>query len=350
MLLDNSINKSLYPSIQYEYVNVNKRETSMSEKESFLDKMDITKYSAKKLIAIPLVILLLAFVVIAYTQMSVGSPVHLGMDFTGGTWVKISTDETKEALAAKFDRYPVILVGETGVGNEKRIEFDMTSDSPEYDRLIEKLNNEYGVGTYELESISAQFGSRYQTQALMALIYAFFFMAIVVFIAFRMIIPPLAVIFAAFSDIVVAIACMNLIGMELSLGTVAALLMLIGYSVDSNILLTANLLRKKGDLDLKIRNAMKTGITMTFTTLSAVFAMFIVSSSIHLFSSHFAPIPILVDISLVLLFGLVMDLANTWLLNAGLLKLYLEKKESKKFKRKKGVEKLNVKKKSKNAI
>jgi preprotein translocase subunit SecF len=172
-------------------------------------------------------------------------------------------------------------------------------------------------------------------------------MAIVVFVAFRMIIPPLAVIFAAFSDIVVAIACMNLIGMELSLGTVAALLMLIGYSVDSNILLTTNLLRKKGDLDLKIRNAMKTGITMTFTTLSAVFAMFIVSSSIHLFSSHFAPIPILVDISLVLLFGLVMDL---WLLNAGILKLYLEKKESKKFKRKKGVEKLNVKKKSKNAI
>ncbi|MGB3458662.1 MAG: protein translocase subunit SecF [Halobacteriota archaeon] len=339
----------------------------MSEKESFLDKIDITKYSAKKLIAIPLIILLLAFVVIAYTQMSVGSPVHLGMDFTGGTWVKISTDETKEALAAKFDGYPVILVGETGVGNEKRIEFDLTSDSLEYDRLIGTLNNEYGVGTYELESISAQFGLQYQTQALKALIFAFIFMAIVVFVAFRILylmdkadkrygaidsgfIPPLAVIFAAFSDIVVAIACMTLIGMELSLGTVAALLMLIGYSVDSNILLTANLLRKKGDLDLKIRNAMKTGITMTFTTLSAVFAMFIVSSSIHLFSSHFAPIPILVDISLVLLFGLVMDLANTWLLNAGILKLYLEKKESKKFKRKKGVEKLNVKKKSKNAI
>lgn len=322
----------------------------MSEKESFLDKIDITKYSAKKLIAIPLILLLLAFVVIAYTQMSVGSPVHLGMDFTGGTWVKISTDETKEALATKFDDYPVLLVGETGVGNEKRIEFDLTSDSLEYDLLIEKLNNEYGVGTYELESISAQFGLQYQTQALKALIFAFIFMAIVVFVAFRMIIPPLAVIFAAFSDIVVAIACMDLIGMELSLGTVAALLMLIGYSVDSNILLTTNLLRKKGDLDVKIRKAMKTGITMTFSTLSAVFAMFIVSSSIHLFSSHFAPIPILVDISLVLLFGLVMDLANTWLLNAGILKLYLEKKESKKFKSKKGVEKLNVKKKSKNAI
>ncbi len=321
----------------------------MSEGKSFLDKIDITRYSAKKLIAIPLIILLLAFVVIAYTQMSVGSPVHLGMDFTGGTWVKISTEETKEALSTKFDGYSVIIVGETGVGNEKRIEFDLTGDSPGYDRLIEKLNDEYGVGTYELESISAQFGLQYQTQALKALIYAFIFMAIVVFVAFRMIIPPLAVIFSAFSDIVVAIACMDLMGLELSLGTVAALLMLIGYSVDSDILLTANLLNKKGDLNVKIRTTMKTGITMTFTTLSAVFAMFLVSSSIHLLSSHFAPIPILVDISLILLFGLITDLVNTWLLNAGILKLYLEKKESKKFKRKKGVEKQNVKKKTRNA-
>ncbi|HID20114.1 MAG TPA: protein translocase subunit SecF [Methanophagales archaeon] len=319
----------------------------MSGKESFFDKVDITKYSAKKLIAIPIIVLLLAFAMIAYTQISVGSPVHLGMDFTGGTWVKISTDETKEELTTKFDAYPIILVGETGVGNEKRIEFDLTSESSEYDMLIEMLDNGYGAGTYELASISAQFGRQYQTQALYALIIAFILMAIVVFVVFRMVIPPLAVIFAAFSDIVVAIACMNLIGLELSLGTVAALLMLIGYSVDSNILLTTNLLRKKGDLDDKIRNAMRTGITMTFTTLSAVFAMFLVSSSLHLLSTHFALIPILMDISLVLLFGLVMDLANTWLLNAGILKLYLEKKESKKFKRKKGVEKPKVTKKDK---
>jgi preprotein translocase subunit SecF len=124
---------------------------------------------------------------------------------------------------------------------------------------------------------------------------------------------------------------MNVIGLELSLGTVAALLMLIGYSVDSDILLTTNLLRKKGDLNEKVRNTMKTGVTMTFTTFAAIFAMFLVSSTIHLFSSHFAPIPILRDISLVLLFGLMMDLVNTWLFNAGVLRWYIEQKESKKY-------------------
>ncbi len=296
----------------------------MEEEAGLFEKIDITKYPVKKLVAIPLIILLIALAVLTYTQLSVDSPVHMGMDFKGGTWVKVGTDETREEVNAKFSAsFPVTLVASTGVGNEKRIEFDMTGGSQEYDRLIDMLNEEYGVGTYRIESISPRFGKQYQTQALQAVAIAFTLMAIVVFVVFRTFIPPLAVIFAAFSDIVIAVACMDLIGMELSLGTVAALLMLIGYSVDSNILLTTNLLRKKGELNEKLRNTMRTGITMTSTTLSAVFAMFAVS--------FYIDIPILKDISIVLLFGLVMDLMNTWLLNAGVLRWYIERKERKKY-------------------
>jgi len=295
----------------------------MKERESLFEKIDITKYPVKKLVAIPLIILLIALAVLTYTQLSVDSPVRMGMDFKGGTWVKVGTDETREELNAKFSAFPVTLIASTGVGNEKRIEFDMTGGSQEYDRLIDMLNTENGVGTYRIESISARFGKQYQTQALQAVAIEFTLREIVVFVVFRTFIPPLAVIFAAFSDIVIAVACMDLIGMELSLGTVAALLMLIGYSVDSNILLTTNLLRKKGELNEKLRNTMRTGITMTSTTLSAIFAMFLVS--------FYIDIPILKDISIVLLFGLVMDLMNTWLLNAGVLRWYIERKERKKY-------------------
>jgi preprotein translocase subunit SecF len=106
--------------------------------------------------------------------------------------------------------------------------------------------------------------------------------------------------------------------------------MLIGYSVDSDILLTTNLLHKKGEIRDRLRGAMKTGVTMTTTTIVAVFAMLLVSSSLHLFSSHFAPIPIIRDISVVLLFGLTVDMLNTWLFNAGVLRWYLERKAPKK--------------------
>ena len=296
--------------------------------DSLFEKVDITKYPVKKFIAIPLIILLISFAVLAYTQVSVGSPVRLGTDFEGGTVIKIVTGESEAALEAQFAAYPVSSIRDTGGANEKSIEFGQMSEAQK-DELIAKLKSDYG--SYELRDISPLFGEELQQQAMNAVIVAFILMAIVVFVVFRVVIPPLAVIFAAFSNIVVALACMNVVGLELSLGTVAALLMLIGYSVDSNILLTTNLLRKKGDLNEKVRNTMKTGLTMTFTTFAAVFAMFFVSSTIHLFSAHFAPIPILRDISLVILFGLVMDVMNTWLFNAGVLRWYMERKEGKKY-------------------
>ena len=253
------------------------------ERESLFDKIDITKYSVKSLVAIPLIILLFAFAMMAYTQLSVGSPVLLGMDFQGGTMVRVGTDETREELTAKFADYPLALVGGTGVGNEKRIEFGPMSKS-QRDELIDLLNADYGVGSYQMANISPVFGKQYLTQGLYALMFAFFLMAIVVFAVFRTV---------------------------------------IGYSVDSNILLTTNMLRKKGDLNDKLRNTMKTGVMMTSTTLTAIFAMFIVS--------YFIDITILKAISIVLIFGLVMDLMNTWLLNAGILRWYIEKQEKKKF-------------------
>jgi len=314
----------------------------MRERGSLFEKIDITKYPVKRLVAIPLIILFLSFAVLSYTQLTVDSPVRLGMDFVGGTMVKIRTDETVDELTVKFSAFPIKLVAKTGVGNEKMIRFKPMSET-QTDELDDMLAKDY-EGQYEMpKRMDPIFGEQFQIQTVWALIFAFILMAVVVFVVFRTFVPPLAVIFAAFSDIVIALACMDIIGMELSLGTVAALLMLIGYSVDSNILLTTDLLRKKGELNEKLRSAMKTGLTMTSTTLSAVFVMFLVSSFIYLFSARFAAIPMLRDISVVLLFGLVMDLVNTWMFNAGVLRWYIERKESKRDV-KRGVEKEKVKK------
>ncbi len=86
---------------------------------------------------------------------------------------------------------------------------------------------------------------------------------------------------------------------------------------------------------------MKTGIMMTSTTLTAVVAMLLVS--------YYIDIIILKAIAIVLVFGLVMDLMNTWLLNAGILRWYIEKRDKKKFvlrNRKKNVAKVKANKKA----
>jgi len=121
--------------------------------------------------------------------------------------------------------------------------------------------------------------------------------------------------FAALADIIVTAAIMQIIGIPLSLGTTAALLMLIGYSVDSDILLTTRVLKRRGKLEDKLSGAFRTGIIMTTTTLSAVAAMWVVATA--------GQIQIISQIASVLLIGLFVDLMNTWMLNAGILKGYV---------------------------
>jgi preprotein translocase subunit SecF len=56
---------------------------------------------------------------------------------------------------------------------------------------------------------------------------------------------------------------------------------------------------------------------MTSTTLAAISAMFIVA--------WFGSVLILMEISAVLLIGLIFDIMNTWLTNVGILKWYVLK-------------------------
>ena len=116
---------------------------------------------------------------------------------------------------------------------------------------------------------------------------------------------------------VMTAAAMNLVGIQLSLGTLAALLMLIGYSVDSDILLTNRVLKRQGKLNDKLAGAFHTGIIMTTTTLAAAAACFLFHGS-ELSRSF-------IEISAVLLIGLLFDVMNTWLTNVGILKWYVLK-------------------------
>ena len=111
----------------------------------------------------------------------------------------------------------------------------------------------------------------------------------------------------------------NLLGIKVSSAGIIAFLMLIGYSVDTDILLTTRILkRNEGSLNQRIFGAFKTGTTMTLTSLFAVlFALIVVSS----FSS------VLTQIFTILSIGLAFDLLNTWITNVSILKWYMKKKK-----------------------
>jgi len=274
---------------------------------------NIEKYSPKQLVIIPLALLAVSLVLLALNMVATGMPVTPGIDFSGGTAVTVVSSDTKEQLQSTFAGYPLVDISE-GVNNGYFLKFG-TMDDTEFRSLSALIYQKFPDA--KVDQIGETFGKTLQSQAVLALIFSFIGMSIVIFLAFRTFVPAVAVVLSAFADMVMTAATMNIVGIPLSLGTLAALLMLIGYSVDSDILLTNRVLKRQGKLNDKLTGAFNTGIIMTSTTLAAIAAMFIVA--------WFGSVMILMEISAVLLIGLIFDVMNTWLTNVGILKWYVLK-------------------------
>jgi preprotein translocase subunit SecF len=286
-------------------------------------EVDYTRYSNRQLAAIPLAVLAVALLVIVGWYVFTGAPVRLGMAFTGGTELRVQTTTPSSEFSQHFDAEVVSISPVQTESNTYIVTFPPEAQNiAEQARAnlqpVQNCQNPNPDGSCDpvksVQGTSASFGESTQRLALTGIGLAFVGMSILVFLMFRTFVPSIAVVISAFSDIVIPVAVMNLVGIPLSLGTVAALLMLIGYSVDSDILLNNHILRRSGGFYESTHRAMRTGVTMTVTSLSAMAVMALVA---HLFG-----INLLRDIGIVLVLGLATDLMNTYMLNLSLLRWY----------------------------
>jgi len=172
---------------------------------------------------------------------------------------------------------------------------------------------------FTTEEVAPTVGKDFLMNALQVAIASIILLTIVVFIFFRELVPSLAIVEAALFDMLTAVALSTLFGFSFTLSTVASLLMLVGFSVDTDVLLTTRVLKRKDkDVLARSNDTLQTGLTVSATVMGAMFAMLIVS--------YFAQISIIFEISAVVLFGMVGDLIATWLTNAPILLWYWEKK------------------------
>jgi preprotein translocase subunit SecF len=268
--------------------------------------------SYKPLIAIPVIITLLSLVLLA------SNGLNEGVDLKGGSLAvldlekSISQNDLKLMIEDGLNAEDVSIL--SMANNKATVQIGGTVDVVE---LTDLLKGTATILSYN--SVGPVLSNQALNQVYWALGFAFLFMSITVFIIFRDIVPSIAVILAAVSDIIISVAGMSLFGIPLSLASVGAILMLIGYSVDTDILLTTRLLkRKEGTINKRALDAMKTGITMSISAIAAMAALYLVTVFI---------IPeavVLSNIAAVLIIGLVADILVTWLMNLGILKWYLE--------------------------
>ena len=202
----------------------------------------------------------------------------------------------------------------------------MTAGNNFNTQVMSLIKTELSLGNdakIQIREVSPTLGNDFVKTSVKVGITAFILLAIVILLFFKEIMPSLLIIFSAIFDMFAGLAGMALFNLPLSLVTIPALLMLIGYSVDTDILLTTRVLKDhKKDPFEAANDSVKTGLTMTFGAIATVAVMLIIA--------YFTQMLVVLEIATILLFGLMGDIFGTWFFNAPTLIKYTISKEKKK--------------------
>ncbi|MBW2974232.1 protein translocase subunit SecF, partial [Candidatus Woesearchaeota archaeon] len=311
----------------------NKEEEHKEPKKPILKRvLNFYDTQYKKLAIIPIVVFILAIIIIGIQTATTGSFINKDVSLKGGVTITITKGAEADIISMeKFlsDRFrgndvSVRSINKAGaqIGIVVVADIDGTNKE-ELNSFIEGIESFIGYGLeeqdYSTEVMGSSLGESFFKETFIALIFAFMLMSIVVFIYFRTFVPSLAVVLSALSDIIVTLAVVDLTGMRIGTGGIAAFLMLVGYSVDTDMLLATTLLKKKeGTVFDRVMKSFRTGIMMSLTTMTALITGII-----------FVESAVIRQIMIIVLIGLVVDNMSTWIQNVGILRYYLERKAGK---------------------
>ena len=198
----------------------------------------------KRAYTISVIGLLLSLAFALVWQVSRGSWLAYGVDFTGGTLVQVRIGEptTVAELRPLIDaRIPGSEITSFGEGNEflvrtPRQEGDAASGPSE--TMIDLLQAEYGEN-FEIvrtEAVSAKVGNELQGRAALAILLSF--AATLIYLAFRFEWRfGLAAVIATMHDVLLTIGLISVLRLEVALPTVAAVLTILGYSLNDTIII-----------------------------------------------------------------------------------------------------------------
>jgi preprotein translocase subunit SecF len=225
-------------------------------------------------------------------QVRDGSWLNYGVDFTGGTLIQVRiTEETSVAeLRPLIDaRLPGSEITAFGEGSEfliraPRSEGETAAAASE--TMIDILRERYGE-QFEIvrtEAVSAKVGGELQSRALLAILLSF--AATLIYLAFRFEWRfGLAAVIATAHDILLTLGLLALLRLDVALPTVAAVLTIVGYSLNDTIIVFDRVRENLGGtlkrenfvtiLNRSINETLPRTVLTSGTTLVTLFALFI---------------------------------------------------------------------------
>ena len=228
----------------------------------------------------------------------IGSWQDYGVDFTGGSLIQVrfegsmTAGELRDALGGA--NAPAIT--RFGAENEFTIRAPVLEDAS-VDEVRQQLEDELGAalgsGSFEVvraDLVGAKVGDELQRQAALAILFSFFLTLI--YIAFRFELRfGIAAIIATFHDILLTLGFLALFRVEIALPTVAALLTIVGYSLNDTIVVFDRVrenLDKKGGrkedqallVNRSINETLPRTVLTSGTTLAVLLALFFLGGAV----------------------------------------------------------------------
>ncbi len=197
---------------------------------------------------------------IAFTLISLGTLAARGglrydLDFTGGTLIQVRFEQVPTVAKIRASLATIQLgesiIQEFGDNREYIIRLPLveTVGSEEISRRVQgALGAEPSLGTFEIrrvEFVGPQVGRELQLQAVYLVLGGLVWIAI--YLAFRFDLRGgVAAVVAVFHDVIVCVGALSLTNREFSLPVLAALLTIIGYSVNDTIVAYDRLRENRG--------------------------------------------------------------------------------------------------------
>ena len=238
-------------------------------------------YNKFNLLSVSLVVISLLFLIF--------KGLNFGIDFKGGTLIELRSNDTKINVSSLRDNLNQMDLGDVSVKNfGNDTDFLIKFENNENKKIIEeiKINLDKSFGNNfnfrRVENVGPKVSKELLRSGVIAISVALILMLIYIWIRFEWQFS-LGAIAALFHDVIVTLGLFSLLGLEINLSIIAAVLTIVGYSMNDTVVIFDRVrenLRKYSDIkifeltNISINETLSRTIITSATTLLALLAIY----------------------------------------------------------------------------
>ena len=214
---------------------------------------------------------------------------NFGIDFKGGTLIELRSTDTKINVSSLRDNLSQMNLGDVSVknfGNQSDflIKFEINENKKVINDIKKSLEKSFGnnFNFRRVENVGPKVSAELLRSGVIAISMALFLMLVYIWIRFEWQFS-LGAIVALFHDVIVTLGVFSLLGLEINLSIIAAVLTIVGYSMNDTVVIFDRVrenLRKYSDIkifeltNISINETLSRTLITSITTLLALLSIF----------------------------------------------------------------------------